>query len=176
MSPRSFERLRGYHALYAGRGEIPDVSDRFDRDLFNTYRACLFPQAYPIHPTPHADARGVLVETVRSHGGTGQGFVSSTVPGATRGDHYHLGKIERFMVLRGEAEIALRRLYGDEVVRFRVSGEQPGFVDMPTMWTHHLTNVGSDDVICAFWADELLDPERPDQYPLKVEREAVGVS
>ena len=168
--------LQGFHALYAERGEVPDVSDPFDRDLFNTYRACLFPDAYPIHPTPHADARGLLVETVRSHGGTGQAFVSSTVPGATRGDHYHLAKIERFMVLRGEAEIALRRLYGDDVVRFRVSGEQPGFVDMPTMWTHNITNVGSDDVICAFWADELLDPDHPDQYPLKVEREGVGVS
>ena len=114
-------RLRGYHALYAARGEIPDLADPFDRDLFNTYRACRFPHAYPIHPQVHADQRGALVETVRSHGGTGQSFVSSTVPGARRGDHYHLRKIERFMVVRGEAEIALRRLFSDEVVRFRVS-------------------------------------------------------
>ncbi len=67
--------LQDFHGLYAGRGEVPDLSDPFARDLFNTYRACLFPHGYPIHPQAHADQRGVLVETVRSHGGTGQAFV-----------------------------------------------------------------------------------------------------
>lgn len=163
--------LAAFHEIYATRGEIPDLTRAFARDLFNTYRACLFPHGYPLHPGTHADTRGELVETVRSHGGTGQSFVSSTVPGAVRGDHYHLRKVERFMVVRGEAEIALRRLFHDEVVRFRVSGDKPGFVDMPTMWSHHIRNVGGDDAITVFWADQLLDPEAPDQFPLAVERE-----
>lgn len=156
--------LNEFHALYVDRGEIPDVSTPFRRDLFNTYRTALFPDAYPIHPEVHADNRGALVETVRSHGGTGQSFVSSTRPGETRGNHYHLRKIERFTVVRGEAEIALRRLYDDQVIRFRVSGDKPGFVDMPTMWTHNIRNVGDEDVITTFWADQLLDPDDPDQY------------
>jgi len=163
------EALQGFHALYAVRGDVPDVSTTFARDLFNTYRSHLFPQGYPIHPQVSADARGELVEAVRAHGGTGQAFVSSTVPGATRGDHYHLHKIERFMVVRGEAEIALRRLYHHDVVRFRVSGRRPGFVDMPTLWVHHIRNVGDEEVVTVFWADQLLDAEEPDQYPLKVE-------
>jgi UDP-2-acetamido-2,6-beta-L-arabino-hexul-4-ose reductase len=166
------EMLRGFHGLYAERGEVPDLSTAFARDLFNTYRSYLFPGAYPIHPQPHRDARGELVEAVRAHGGTGQAFVSSTVPGATRGDHYHLHKVERFMVVKGRAEIALRRLYHDDVVRFPVTGDQPGFVDMPTMWTHHIRNVGDEDVVTVFWADQLLDPAQPDQYPLKVEERA----
>ena len=29
----------------------------------------------------------------------------------SRGDHYHLHKIERFFVVKGEAEIGLRRLF-----------------------------------------------------------------
>ena len=81
------ETLRGFHRLYAGRGEVPDVSTPFARDLFNTFRSYLFPHGYPIHPQPHADPRGVLVEAVRSHGGTGQAYVSTTVPGAVRGEH-----------------------------------------------------------------------------------------
>jgi len=165
----TLELLRTFHQLYAARGEVPDLSTGFARDLFNTYRSHLFPHAYPMDVTPHADQRGVLVEAVRSHGGTGQAFVSTTAPGTVRGDHYHLRKVERFMVVKGEAEIALRRLYHDEVVRFRVSGSRPGFVDMPTMWVHHIRNVGDEDVVTVFWADQLLDPEHPDQYPLKVE-------
>jgi UDP-2-acetamido-2,6-beta-L-arabino-hexul-4-ose reductase len=161
--------LLAFHDLYAVAGDVPDLSTPFARDLFNSYRSALFPKGYPIHPPVHGDARGDLVEAVRSHGGTGQAFVSTTVPGAMRGDHYHLHKVERFMVVRGEAEIALRRLYHDEVVRFRVSGTRPGFVDMPTLWVHHIRNVGDDELVTVFWADQLLDREHPDQYPLKVE-------
>jgi UDP-2-acetamido-2,6-beta-L-arabino-hexul-4-ose reductase len=163
------ETLQGFHELYAGRGDVPDVSTGFARDLFNTYRSHLFPHGYPIRPEVHADERGELVEAVRAHGGTGQAFASTTVPGGLRGDHYHLHKIERFMVVRGEAEIALRRLYHDEVVRFRVSGERPAFVDMPTLWAHHIRNVGDSELVTVFWTDQLLDREHPDQYPLKVE-------
>lgn len=163
------ETLQRFHELYAVRGDVPDLSTTFGRDLFNAYRSCLFPAGYPIRPPVHADARGDLVEAVRSHGGTGQAFVSTTVPGGLRGDHYHLHKVERFMVVRGEAEIALRRLYHDEVVRFRVSGERPAFVDMPTLWAHHIRNVGDSELVTVFWADQLLDREHPDQYPLKVE-------
>jgi UDP-2-acetamido-2,6-beta-L-arabino-hexul-4-ose reductase len=163
------DRLKGFHACYGERGEIPDLTDDFSVDLFNTYRSYLFPHRFPIFPAVHADPRGELFETVRAHGGTGQAFVSTTVPGATRGDHYHLSKVERFFVLKGEAEISLRRLLHDEVVTFRVSGERPGFVDMPTMWVHNITNVGDSELVTLFWADQLLDPVNPDQYPERVE-------
>ena len=164
-------RLRSYHDLYASRGEVPSLVDPFDVDLFNTYRSYLFPAAYPMYSEPHDDQRGRLVETVRSHGGTGQSFVSTTAPGRTRGDHYHLHKVERFFVVRGEAEIALRRLYGTEVVRFRLTEDTPAFVDMPTMWVHNITNVGERELVTVFWADQLLDPVQPDQYPERVELE-----
>ena len=161
--------INAFHNSYAELGEIPDLSTNFSRDLFNTYRSYLFPQAYPIYPEMHVDERGVLVETARSHGGTGQSFASTTVPGAVRGDHFHLHKFERFMVVRGEAEIAVRRLYDKAVVRILVSGEEPGFVDMPTMWTHNIRNVGDQDLITVFWSDQLLNRREPDQYPLAVE-------
>ncbi|MGA8248846.1 MAG: NAD-dependent epimerase/dehydratase family protein [Nocardioides sp.] len=164
------DRLVGFHATYAGSGELPDLSTRFAVDLFNTYRSHLFPQQFPISAAVHHDERGDLFETARSHGGTGQVFVSSTRPGHTRGDHYHLRKVERFFVIAGEAEISLRRLLHDDVVTFRLSGEQPSFVDMPTMWVHNIRNVGEGELLTLFWADQLLDADRPDQYPEKVTR------
>jgi UDP-2-acetamido-2,6-beta-L-arabino-hexul-4-ose reductase len=157
-----------FHALYS-RGEIPAMTDGFRTALFNTYRSYTFPQLFPIAAVVHADDRGELFETVRSHGGAGQGFVSTTRPGHSRGDHYHLSKIERFFVIKGEAEIALRRLLDDEVVRFRIGGDRPSFVDMPTLWTHNIRNVGDTDLVTLFWADQLLDLQNPDQYPEKVE-------
>jgi UDP-2-acetamido-2,6-beta-L-arabino-hexul-4-ose reductase len=162
------DRLRGYHATYT-RGNLPDLTDELDVDLFNTYRSFVFPDSFPRFPQVHADPRGALFETSRAHGGTSQTFVSTTRPGRTRGDHYHLHKVERFFVVSGEAEISLRRLLADEIVRFRLSGEQPGFVDMPTLWVHNITNVGKDDLVTMFWSDQLLDPDRPDQYPEAVD-------
>jgi len=160
--------LEQTHALYADRGEIPPLPGRFEVNLFNTYRAAAFPDMWPLSPQVHADGRGELFETVRAHGGTGQAFVSTTRPGRLRGDHYHLHKVERFFVVRGEAEIKLRRLLHDDVVTFRLSGERPLYVDMPTLWVHHIRNVGEDELVTMFWSDQLLDPARPDQYPEEV--------
>jgi UDP-2-acetamido-2,6-beta-L-arabino-hexul-4-ose reductase len=156
--------LNRMHELYA-TGDVPPLTTAFEVDLFNTYRACRFPDMFPIAPQVHADERGELVETLRAHGGTGQSFVSTTAPGRLRGDHYHLRKVERFFVVKGEAEISLRRLFHDTVVTFRLSGDRPAFVDMPTLWVHSIRNVGETDLLTVFWADQLFDPEHPDQYP-----------
>jgi UDP-2-acetamido-2,6-beta-L-arabino-hexul-4-ose reductase len=160
--------LTGFHTCYA-TGEIPVLSDPLHRALFNTYRSFTFPAHYPIRPAPHRDERGTLFECVRAHDGPAQVFCSTTRPGQTRGQHFHLRKIERFLVLQGSGEIALRRLFDDEIVRFAVNGAEPAIIDMPTMWAHSITNTGTAELTTLFWADELLDPARPDTYPERVE-------
>ncbi|MFI5931855.1 NAD-dependent epimerase/dehydratase family protein [Actinoplanes sp. NPDC051494] len=156
------EQLENFSATYRS-AQIPELRTRFDVRLFNTYRSHLAPAPFGL--TRHADARGSLVETVKVHGGGGQTFCSSTVPGVTRGQHFHLAKVERFVVVRGEAEICLRRVLHDEVLRFRVSGDEPVVVDMPTMWVHNITNVGAGELTTLFWSNDLFDPANPDTYP-----------
>lgn len=165
----TFEEI---HELYVTRGEVPDISTPMRRNLFNTYRAAAFPDMWPLSPQVHADNRGDLVEAVRAHGGTGMAFMSTTLPGQKRGEHYHLHKVERFFVVKGEAEIELRRLLHDEVVTFRLSGDEPSFVDMPALWVHNIRNVGTEDLVTMFWADQLLDPVNPDQFPETIALEA----
>lgn len=155
--------LTGFRDLYAS-GDIPDITDPLFLALFNTYRSYCFPGHFPIHPPPHTDNRGDLFECVKARGGQAQVFCSTSRPGVTRGEHFHLRKVERFLVLRGAAEIALRRLFDDEVIRFAVSGERPAIVDMPTMWAHSITNTGDTELMTLFWANEVLDPERPDTH------------
>lgn len=148
--------------------DLPDLSDPFTRDLFNTYRSYTFPQQWPVFPEVRSDQRGALFETVRVPGGQSQVFFSTTNPGFTRGQHYHRRKVERFLVLRGEAVIRLRRLFSEEIVEFEVSGQRPGIVDMPTMWVHSITNTGAEELITLFYADEVFDPEHPDTFPEEV--------
>ncbi|MET7864830.1 polysaccharide biosynthesis C-terminal domain-containing protein [Micromonospora taraxaci] len=162
------DRLAGLAATYR-TGEIPVLTDRHLVRLFNTYRSHCFPAHFPLALPRRADVRGELVETVKVHGGAGQTFSSTSHPGVTRGEHFHLAKVERFVVLRGTAEISLRRVGDTDVVRFPVSGDAPVAVDMPTMWVHKLVNTGDDELVTLFWTNELFDPARPDTWPEPVE-------
>jgi UDP-2-acetamido-2,6-beta-L-arabino-hexul-4-ose reductase len=146
-------------------GLLPDLSDPFTKELFNTYRSATFPAHFPIHPTPSDDPRGRLVEAVKGAGGQTQVFYSTTNSGYTRGQHWHRHKVERFLVLSGQGEIRLRKLFTDEVVTFAVSGEEPAIVDMPTFWVHSITNTGTEPLVTLFFADELYDPANPDTIP-----------
>lgn len=145
------------------RQVLPGIEDRFDLALFNTYRSYLFPKYYPVHLSSRADNRGALVEAVKTvHGG--QCFISTTHSGFTRGNHYHRQKVERFLVLRGRARIRIRPLFSREITTFDVDGEHPGYVDIPTLHTHNITNTGTEDAVTLFWANEIFDANRPDTY------------
>lgn len=161
------ETLQEMKALY-DMHIIPDLREGYRRDLFNTYRSFLYPQRYPVVLTLHTDPRGSLFEAIKSPNG-GQAFMSTTHPGITRGNHYHTRKVERFLVSGGEAEIKLRHLFGSEVQTFRVSGDRPSYVDIPTLHTHNITNVGTGTLLTLFWTNELFDPNNPDQYNEMVE-------
>lgn len=154
-------RLKDIAEAYS-RGEIPDVSDPLQRDLFNTYRSYTFDSSTPIRLTRHADERGSFFEILRSHGGDGQSSFSTTEPGISRGDHFHRRKIERFTVLAGAATISLRKLFTDRVYDFAVNGDRPAAVDMPTGWSHKIVNTGSETLYTSFWTNDLFDPEHPD--------------
>jgi len=158
------ERLTAIAADYR-TGLLPDLSDAFTKELFNTYRSAAFPDHFPIRPVPSDDPRGRLVEAVKGAGGQAQVFYSTTNPGFTRGQHWHRHKVERFMVIAGQGQIRLRRLFSDEVVAFDVDGAEPAIVDMPTFWVHSITNTGSQPLVTLFFADEIYDANSPDTYP-----------
>ena len=156
--------LRDQFEVYQ-HGDIPTLPSRLHVNLFNTLRAAMFPRFYPMPLVRHEDARGSLVETVRAHGSEGQTFVSTTVPGVTRGQHFHLRKVERFVVVGGRARISLRKVLSDEVIHFDVDGRAPAIIDMPTLWAHSITNTGNSELTTLFWTNELFDPQDTDTYP-----------
>lgn len=159
-----WDLLQEFKASYVPSGEIPDLSTKFRIDLFNTFRAALFPEHYPIQLVPHNDPRGSFVETVRCRGGEGQTSFSTTVPGITRGEHYHLHKIERFAVISGTGTMELRKMFSDEVLTFPATGDQPVAIDMPVGWVHNITNTGDDVLLTQFWSHELFRPDAPDTF------------
>ncbi len=164
-----YAKLEYFHDQYSSN-IFPDVNDPFDLALFNSYRTAGYPDHYP-KPLPiNRDHRGMLFETAK--GGTGpQSFISTTFPGKTRGDHFHLDLVERFLVVKGEAVIRIRRVLTNDVHAFKVTGDQPVAIDMPPLHTHNIENVGSTDLTTFFWSNRIFDPANTDTFADSVERE-----
>jgi len=144
-------------------GTIPKIENKFDLNLFNTFRSYLYPKHFPVSLDLKTDNRGSFVEVVKEKSG-GQSSFSTTHPDITRGNHYHTRKIERFCVLSGEASIKLRKIFTNEVIEYKVSGDKPVYVDMPTFYTHSIENIGKTELLTMFWINEFYDPNDPDTF------------
>lgn len=164
-----YDRLARFHQTYRGTQTVPQLLTRLDLRLFNQLRVAMYPAAYPVELTCHRDQRGAFFEAARGSGETQTSF-STTHPGVTRGEHWHADKIERFMVLRGQATIEIRRLFDDVIEEFKVAGDQPVFVDMPTLHAHNITNTGDDELLTMFWANDHFRPDAPDTWPEAVRK------
>jgi UDP-2-acetamido-2,6-beta-L-arabino-hexul-4-ose reductase len=166
--PDLLVKLQAFHDLYS-RNIYPAFADDFDVALFNTYRAATYPAGWPRPLRLNTDARGTLFEAAKGGSG-GQTFLSTTKPGVTRGDHFHLHKVERFLVVQGQATIRIRKVLSGEVWEYHVSGDAPAPVDMPTLHTHSIENTGTGDLLTLFWTHDQFDPAKPDTYADKVLR------
>jgi UDP-2-acetamido-2,6-beta-L-arabino-hexul-4-ose reductase len=148
---------------------LPDMSDLFLRALYATYISYLPADAFAYALTQRSDPRGELAELLKSPH-FGQIFVSRTRPGITRGHHYHDTKVEKFVVLEGDAVIRFRHILGGDVIEYPVSGREFRVVDIPPGYTHAIENIGQNDMIVLFWADEIFDPDIPDTFGMTVRR------
>ncbi|KKU75875.1 MAG: NAD-dependent epimerase/dehydratase [Candidatus Nomurabacteria bacterium GW2011_GWB1_47_6] len=114
--------------------------------------------------TINQDNRGRLVEIFKIPN-IGQVFYATTVPGAIRGDHYHIRKIESFCVIEGTGKISMRNRESGEAREYIVSGEKPEIAVMPKNWTHNIKNIGDTEMKLLAWTDEVFNPADPDTYP-----------
>lgn len=153
-----------FNSLYANNGIIPNLADINEVNLFNTFRSCIdYKNKFPVRLVKHTDNRGIFVETIKLGVG-GQVSFSTTLPGITRGNHYHTRKIERFTVIKGNARIQLRKIGSGEEMDFYLDGNEPSYVDMPVWYTHNITNIGDEELYTQFWINEWYNPEDGDTY------------
>jgi UDP-2-acetamido-2,6-beta-L-arabino-hexul-4-ose reductase len=156
--------LKYFKSTYQDDGEIPVIKSDFEFKLFNTFRCYIniykfFPRKYSLN----SDNRGTFVELVRN-GIPGQTSFSTTLPGITRGNHFHTRKIERFSVIKGKALIQLRRKGTKDVFNFYLDGDDASYVDMPIWYTHNITNIGKELLYTIFWINEPFDSNDADTY------------
>jgi UDP-2-acetamido-2,6-beta-L-arabino-hexul-4-ose reductase len=156
--------LNVFKAKYFVKGQIPKFSNQFEVNLFNTFRSHFNYETYfPIEYKNNIDQRGNFVEIIKLESG-GQISFSTTKSGITRGNHFHIRKIERFSVIKGKALIQLRKIGSTEVYDYFLSGDNPAYVDMPIWYTHNIKNIGNEELYTMFWINEFYDANNPDTY------------
>ncbi len=156
--------LEKYKDQYFENGIIPELNSPFEVNLFNTFRTYInHKKHFPVKYLKNTDSRGSFVEIIRLNVG-GQVSFSTTVPGITRGNHYHTRKIERFSVIKGKALIQLRKIGTSDVLDFYLDGDEPSYVDMPIWYTHNIKNIGEEELYTIFWINEFYDANDPDTY------------
>jgi UDP-2-acetamido-2,6-beta-L-arabino-hexul-4-ose reductase len=155
--------LNRYNGAYYGSGMAPAIGSAFERDLYNTFITYMDAADWERHLPLNTDDRGKFVEVFKLENG-GQVSYSTTKPGITRGNHYHIRKNEKFCVVSGQASIKLRRIGTDKVIEYQVSGDKPSWVEMPIYYTHNITNVGSTELVTLFWINEHFNQNDPDTF------------
>jgi len=146
---------------------MPDLAEPLARKLYATYLSYLPEDGFSYPLLQRRDERGVLAEFIKSPH-FGQIFVSRTRPGITRGHHYHHTKVEKFLVLDGEAVIRFRHIESEQILEYRVTGRDLIVVDVPPGYTHSIENVGPREMTVLFWASEIFDSQRADTHYKKV--------
>lgn len=157
-----------FNQVYIKNGNIPDLNNSFKINLFNTFHSYIEPEKFfPRKLRLINDDRGSFAEILKSSS-KGQVSFSVTEPGQIRGNHFHTRKIERFLVLEGEAEINIKKIGSNKRFTFNISGKTPCYVDMQVWYTHNIKNIGDKNLITLFWINEFYNENDSDTFFEKV--------
>ena len=150
---------------------VPDLADgSFSKKLWSAFLSYYEPGHFAYGLRPNVDARGSFTEFLRTPE-RGQVSVNVSKPGITKGNHWHMSKWEKFLVVSGTASIKLRKVGADQdgnpfpVDEYLVDGTDMRVVEMIPGYTHSITNLSdTEDLVTVMWANEPFDPENPDTY------------
>lgn len=136
----------------------------FEKKLYSMYLSYLPKEKVSFPLKMNTDARGSFTELLKT-ADHGQFSVNISKPGITKGQHWHNGKWEFFIVVSGHGLIEERKIGTDEVLKFEVSGEKIEAVHMLPGYTHNIINLSdTEDLVTVMWANEEFDPAAPDTF------------
>lgn len=144
---------------------MPEIAEgSFAKKLYSTYLSYLPREKASFPLKMNVDARGSFTELLKTEK-CGQFSVNVSLPGITKGQHWHNTKWEFFVVVSGKGLIQQRRIGSDEVLNFEVSGEKIEAVHMLPGYTHNIINLSdSENLVTLMWANELFDKNKPDTF------------
>ncbi|NLB56330.1 MAG: capsular polysaccharide biosynthesis protein CapF [Lentisphaerae bacterium] len=163
------DAIKSFPELRASLG-VADFTDPLILKLYSTWLSYLPADKFIYDLKMNCDARGSFTEIIRTPD-RGQFSVNISKPGIEKGNHWHLSKNEKFVVVKGTGLIRLRKIGKDEngceypVIEFKVSGDRIQVVEMIPGYTHSITNLSkTEDLVTFMWASECFNPDKPDTF------------
>ncbi|GHU79462.1 capsular polysaccharide biosynthesis protein Cap8F [Clostridia bacterium] len=157
------DTVKGFDDVRKSLG-VPNFTDPLVSKLYSTWLSYLPPDkvVYDLHM--NCDHRGSFTEIIRTPD-RGQFSINISSPGITKGNHWHQSKNEKFIVVKGDALIQMRKIGSDEVMDYYVNGEKLQVVEMIPGYTHSINNLSSsEDLVTLMWANECFSPQKPDTF------------
>ncbi len=142
---------------------VPNTSLPIVKKLYSTYLSYLPTDSFKYQLNMRHDDRGSFTEFIKI-AAYSQVSVNVSKPGVIKGNHWHKTKVEKFLVVRGEAEIVFKNYYDDETISYYVSDKKYEVVDIPPGYSHSIKNIGDEDLVTVIWANEVYSHEEPDTY------------
>jgi UDP-2-acetamido-2,6-beta-L-arabino-hexul-4-ose reductase len=143
------------------------VGTGLTRALYSTYLSFLAPDQFTYTIPFFPDERGVFAEALKTKD-SGQFSFFTTLPGVTRGQHFHHSKSEKFFIIKGQARFRFRNLITNERFEILASSDECKVVETIPGWVHDITNVGENEMIAMLWANEIFDRDEPDTISSEV--------
>ena len=135
----------------------------FQNKLALTYLSFL-PETLLVQPsTSHPDTRGNFIELTKGKN-DGQTSINVIHPDHKKGNHYHHIRWEKFLILSGDGQIRLRKMFTKEVIVLSSKEYLYQFVTIPPGYIHEIVNTGKSEMIVWMWSSLVYDANSPDTY------------
>jgi dTDP-4-dehydrorhamnose 3,5-epimerase len=129
------------------------------------------------------DDRGWLMEMMRADDPFferfGQVYVTTCYPGAIKGWHYHLKQTDHWVVVSGDAQVALYDRRPDsptkgELAEYFMGERNPMLLVIPAGLLHGFSAVGGRPAMLMNVPDVPYDRDHPDEYRVPHDDPAIG--
>jgi glycosyltransferase involved in cell wall biosynthesis len=158
-------------ADFRAERERDQLPKRPDSDPFAALVRPLFERVRILEQPRHEDSRGFLQKVLTAqqadgHPPAGEVYVSSALPGESKGHHFHRRMGEWFSVVQGRGLLLLQDTETGETRELEFGAERPRTIYVPAGVAHAVQNIGTDMLICVAWAEREHDPT--DVFPCRI--------
>lgn len=116
----------------------------------------------------HSDKRGWLVEMLKRNElkeDIKQIYVATIKPGQVRGNHYHLERIEWFLLIGGKAKLYLEDCKTKERTCLKLSSKKRRVITIYPGIAHAVKNIGKETVYLVGAQNNIYNPKNSDTFP-----------
>ena len=151
---------------YLDNSMMPILHNNFESNLFNTFKCYIDIQHhYPVKFVMKTDNKETFFQAIKTQLG-GQATFYIIKSGITQVNHFHRNKIKRVIVIKGKANLQLRRFGISDMMNFHLNGNEPSFVDIPIWYEYNITNISSEELFLMLWTNEFNDPNNSESIYL----------